>query len=179
MWSGCAGRLSAERNGIIFFLKIPSKLWLYKNNQEVEKYVIKCAKNTIKHGISYTGNDVIWSDLTISSELQACHGWCWLQVKSQCLGFGSLLSLSIFSLSKHHTDPVLHENFGIFFSWASELGWRLHTRTQWESLDLLLLPPCCQQAEFRLWRHSMVVLLCPLKNVLRAILYLQTTTWTD
>ena len=142
MWSGCAGRLSVERNGMILFLKNSLENYgLYTNNEEVEKYVIKCAKNTIKHGISYTGNDVTWSILTVSSELRLATAGAGCRWNRSVLVFGSFLSLSIFSLSKHHTNPVLRENFGIFFSWASKLGWRLHTRTRWENLDLLFLPP--------------------------------------
>ena len=80
LWSVCVRTLNVIRvrwppfcwakQSQFVFKKFRSKLWLYKNNQEVEKYVIKCAKNTIKHGISYTGNDVIWSILTVSSELR-------------------------------------------------------------------------------------------------------------
>ena len=176
MWFGCADRLFVERNGIILFLK--------KSPQNYDFIrIINKLKNMLSSAQKYnkTWNFLHWywrhmEYFNCQLWAQACHGWCWLQVKSQCLGFGSFLSLSIFSLSKHHTNPVLRENFGIFFSWTAKLGWRLHTRIRWENLDLLSLPPYSQPAECSLWRQPMVVLLCPLKNVLRAILYLQTTT---
>ena len=63
--------ISVERNVINLFLKnSPQNYDFVRIIKKLEKYVIKIAKNTIKHGVSYTGNDVIWSILTVSSELR-------------------------------------------------------------------------------------------------------------
>ena len=184
MWSECAGCLSVERNVINLFLKnSPQNYDFVRIIKKLEKYVIKFAKNTIKHGVSYTGNDVIWSILTVSSELRLA------MAGAACRWNRSVLVLEVFLAYQCSAFPSITVYVRIpefYFSWTAKLGfilWKIKKDStvkasrkdgfgRWSES----CAACWQQAEFKLWRHPLIVLLCSLKNVLRTILYLQTTT---
>ena len=68
MWSGCAGRLSAERNGIILFLKKSPHNYDFIRRIKKVKNMLSSAQKILE--FLNTGNDVISSILTVSCELR-------------------------------------------------------------------------------------------------------------